>query len=356
MGKQIRLNKKNKNNGERDLCVYRYIDEITGEIMYVGKTNSSLRARIVAHRYEEKFLEHGPYKVEFVELSNKVETDSVEKILINLWKPLLNDKDKVIGLTDNIELDNLNWIPYSEYKGVDASDRQLKNQILEAKNKTKFLKQCIECIRGENFENKFYSNQLYSCNSFALRRVNEANHEEYIEYITLTKPNICNENGRYLYEVQESKIEYLEEYGNQLALEIWLPILRMIKMNEEQELEYSLLLEEIELGETIDDFARNGFEDEYSLEKYSMRFDRIFLNAVDVYRDILGSEIHLGKSNCYVDIDKFGYKDYMNKCKEDTGNRIMCFVQKLDLIEEGFPEYHQKTWEIFDDFESFNSF
>ena len=53
--------------------VYRYVLNDTGEIIYVGKTDASLRQRIEAHLTEPKFRPYiGRWQVEFIKLANSV--------------------------------------------------------------------------------------------------------------------------------------------------------------------------------------------------------------------------------------------------------------------------------------------
>lgn len=101
---------------KREHIVYRYRLKETGEIIYVGKTNSSLKSRIDAHAKEEKFSPYkGKWEIDFIILANFVETDVVEKFLINKWKPVLNDKDCVSYKTNSLSIILPNWQPYSSY-------------------------------------------------------------------------------------------------------------------------------------------------------------------------------------------------------------------------------------------------
>lgn len=101
-----------------EFAVYKYVYE--DRVIYVGKTNASLKARIDAHSREESFKPYMAAKIWYCELSNEVETDSVEKVLINLYKPEINIKDKVPLLTGEVALPDLKWIPYEEYKPLNV--------------------------------------------------------------------------------------------------------------------------------------------------------------------------------------------------------------------------------------------
>ena len=113
--------------------VYRYVLNNTQEIIYVGKTDASLKQRIDAHEVEPKFQPYlGRWRVEFIELANSVETDIVEKFLINSLKPLINEKDCVSGIT-NMCINLPEWHPYSEYEAKMQRNRKEVNRAQVAK-------------------------------------------------------------------------------------------------------------------------------------------------------------------------------------------------------------------------------
>lgn len=102
--------------------VYRYVLNDTQEVIYIGKTDASLKQRIDAHLTEPKFQPYlGRWRVEFIELANNVETDIVEKYLINTLKPVINEKDCVVGLT-NMAIELPEWHPYSEYEELSINE------------------------------------------------------------------------------------------------------------------------------------------------------------------------------------------------------------------------------------------
>lgn len=113
--------------------VYRYVLNDTQEIIYVGKTDASLKQRIDAHEVEPKFQPYlGRWRVEFIELANSVETDIVEKFLINSLKPPINEKDCVSGIT-NMYINLPEWRPYSEYEARLQWNRKEANRAQAAK-------------------------------------------------------------------------------------------------------------------------------------------------------------------------------------------------------------------------------
>lgn len=113
--------------------VYRYVLNDTQEIIYIGKTDASLKQRIDAHEGEPKFQPYlGRWRVEFIELANSVETDIVEKFLINSLKPPINEKDCVSGVT-NMCINLPEWRPYSEYEAKMQRNRKEVNRAQVAK-------------------------------------------------------------------------------------------------------------------------------------------------------------------------------------------------------------------------------
>lgn len=101
---------------KKEYCVYRYTLVSSGEVIYIGKTDASLKARIDAHEREPKFAPYmGLWKIDFIRLANRVETDVVERFLINKLKPAINEKDLEEGLSGSFDISLPEWIPYEEY-------------------------------------------------------------------------------------------------------------------------------------------------------------------------------------------------------------------------------------------------
>lgn len=320
-----------KGKSVRDFCVYRYLKQGSQKVMYVGKTNSSLRARVTAHKYEKQFQDNGPYDVEYIELSNKVETDCIEKFLINKWKPLLNEKDKVDGLTDGLSLESLSWIPYSYYNGVDLTERQKRNLIDEANEKTEFLKLSVCAAMNSESNGLFISQKLYTNNLPLLS-----------EPQCVVSPYIQKTEMGYIYNLLPQVKEELLLNASQIAASIWLPVFRICQMDDKEELEYSLLMEEVDLSDRIDEFAKNGFEDDRSLYRYDMEFDRVSDAAIRTYNPVFAGPPQIN-GRCSVEIDRFGYEEHMNLCKEDTASKILSFTRDLGLTSIVIPDYDQRT-------------
>lgn len=88
--------------------VYKYV--YNEEIIYVGKTDSSLIGRIKNHANEEKFQKYKNAEIYYIELSNSAETKAVEALLINKYKPRLNIVDKYDSISPFLKFDEPEWI------------------------------------------------------------------------------------------------------------------------------------------------------------------------------------------------------------------------------------------------------
>lgn len=322
----------NKNNDFKEFCVYRYLLKGTQTVVYVGKTNSSLRARVTAHKYEKKFQEFGPYDVEYISLSNKVETDCIEKFLINAWKPILNQKDKVDGLTQDISIENLSWIPYSYYNGVSLTEKQRSNLIDKCNEKMEFLKLAVCASMNEESKGMFIAPKFYSETAISLL---DGTYQIVNPYVETT-------NMGYIYHVRPDTKEKLIKTASQIAASIWLPAFRVCKMNDDQELQYLLLTEEMDFAERIDDFAKNGYEDENSLYQYEMVFDKISNHAIETYIRVFSGYPSMNTARCSVEIDRFGYEENMLSCKEHTASKLLSFAASLGLTNIIMPNYEQR--------------
>ena len=94
--------------------VYRYMHP-DYPWLYVGKTDGDLAKRIKTHQtcstdnIERKYLELlNESSIYYIELNSSVQTDYIEKMLIDKYKPLLNKKDKN-GAACKIEITIPKW-------------------------------------------------------------------------------------------------------------------------------------------------------------------------------------------------------------------------------------------------------
>lgn len=69
--------------------IYKYVYH--GEIIYIGKSDSSISDRIIAHETEEKFQKYlKEAEIYYFECKNPAETTIYETALINRYCPVLN--------------------------------------------------------------------------------------------------------------------------------------------------------------------------------------------------------------------------------------------------------------------------
>lgn len=90
-------------------ALYKY--EYQGEIVYIGKTNSSIKQRLAAHSKEPKFQPYLTSDIFVMPLSNSAETDIMEKLLINKYHPKLNAQDNH-EVSTSIQFCEPLWEPY----------------------------------------------------------------------------------------------------------------------------------------------------------------------------------------------------------------------------------------------------
>lgn len=311
----------------RDKAVYRYFLKGTNTIVYVGKTNSSVRARVVAHRYEKKFQDLGEFDIEYVELSNKVETDCVEKFLINLWKPILNDKDNVDGLTKNISVENLKWLPYDDYIGNGLSDRQYEKALSSANNRTNVLLNVVNLMLKDPDAKEYISS---SCNE-------QVEFDFGLEKKRVFEPTVETVGGFFKYTFNQSAIDEVMICAGQILSEIWLPFLQNCKMTDDEELAFSLLMEEYDFAERLEEFANNGFEDEKSISRFEMVFDRVSQQTLEDYKEVFADDPVILRSRCSVYVNSDNFYNNLLLCKEKTGEKVLDLARRLHLTTAFLP-------------------
>lgn len=82
---------------DRGNYVYKYV--WNGDIIYIGKNDTDLVSRILQHRKEQKFKAYLDSKIYYGILKNSSESDMMERLLINKYKPILNVSCKKDGLS-----------------------------------------------------------------------------------------------------------------------------------------------------------------------------------------------------------------------------------------------------------------
>lgn len=82
---------------DRANYVYKYV--WNGDIIYIGKNDTDLVTRISQHSKEHKFKPYLNAEVYYGILKNSSESDMMERLLINKYKPILNVSCKKDGLS-----------------------------------------------------------------------------------------------------------------------------------------------------------------------------------------------------------------------------------------------------------------
>lgn len=183
--------------------VYRYVLNDTQEIIYIGKTDASLKQRIDAHLTEPKFQPYlGRWRVEFIELANSVETDIIEKYLINTLKPAINEKDCVAGVT-NMAIELPEWHPYSEYEELSINERATI-KIEQAKKECKILL----AIANAN-EDTIILSEIFTVPLYFRGKI-----------IELFKKDVCATEKGYKYTLMSGVNEFVKTHLYQICADI----------------------------------------------------------------------------------------------------------------------------------------
>ena len=132
----------------KEHAIYKYVKD--GEIVYIGKTDSSLESRIKSHRKEQKFIKMGNMSIQYFHLKNSTETDIYEKVLINRYQPVLNDVHRNEEYTD-IKLTEPEWLPYKEKEVLEDDKKDKKSEVKRKKKKKKAYKVEQEWNRKDFF-------------------------------------------------------------------------------------------------------------------------------------------------------------------------------------------------------------
>ena len=96
--------------------VYKYTDTASGRVVYVGKTNASLKHRIDAHRTDARFAPYlGSCSVLCAAFPSSSEVDAVEMSLIGELRPVLNTACSTLRLPDELPTDaEIDWELYED--------------------------------------------------------------------------------------------------------------------------------------------------------------------------------------------------------------------------------------------------
>lgn len=112
----------------KEHAVYKYVKD--GKIVYVGKTDSSLKSRVRGHAHEEKFQDYLGADIYYIRLKNPTETTVFEKILINKYRPVLNVVD---NYEDTVDIDFVepDWIKYIDGSNYQKVKEDIEREILD---------------------------------------------------------------------------------------------------------------------------------------------------------------------------------------------------------------------------------
>lgn len=313
------IEKNHKRNFGKEYCVYRYVEDATGKVIYVGKTNCSLRARITAHRYEKEFQNAGDFHVEYINLSNSVETDCVEKFLINKWKPVLNTKDNISGISNIIssELNEIDWIPYKEYEKTYKNPVAVKKLIDDANNKVEFLKSALLYGDDGYFVCPFVDGNLL---------LPFPDGEK-----SIIQKNVSPCFGGYKYILKDGTYKELEKYRYQIEAAVWIPVLLVCPMTDQEEIAFDLINKQMEFGDRIKAFSLSGYEDEHSLYRYNFQSDYPGKEVYKVFRSVFDGFPYIDEDKQTIsgEINPFSYDKGMNASEEKLANNIISLSYRL---------------------------
>lgn len=190
-------------------CIYRYIDKKTKEILYVGKTDTSLENRINQHQSETKF-KNIDAEVEYIELKNNMETRFYEFYFINKWKPVLNTADKYEDELDCDIIHNFEWKLYVP----EVKEKKIKMRISWQEELLKEKQKYIE--EGSYFDLKHIT-------------LNNLSNEAKEIYVFLCKQYLQTENYEVCFDKDSFPYDYDKERTWALLAEIHTHSLKYIR-------------------------------------------------------------------------------------------------------------------------------
>lgn len=198
--------------------LYKFVTCDTNEIIYIGKTNNNLKSRVADHirgkGIDEKFNAYkGNYKVYVTFLPNTVETDILERALINKYKPILNGTDNYEGMSNLIQVEEPQWIEFDKAFPEPEPDHTPKPVKKKQDLRSKDL-----CI-GMVFDKVFYlsNHRTVKKHGKCIDKFFFDTTDEGLEYIKYAI-NLCEKHGTYNDEYHEYIVP--AKYGQQY-LSFW---------------------------------------------------------------------------------------------------------------------------------------
>ena len=280
-------------NKVRDYCIYKYVSLQDGSVLYVGKTDSSLKQRIDAHAKEEKFMPYlGNVEIFYFTLSNRVETDIVEKYLINQLKPALNEKDMEEGLSlSGLKLPK--WEPYSKYESERKKDKEefKRREELAMQNLSLYL----DALDGLPSGGVFYSRILHPTGILPFLG----------ERIQMTEADVFEENtkkGRvYRQHLTENAIRILTEMPHLLEVSIYREIYQ-----ETDEFDGTYPYQKLwDFCDRMTEFMKNRYEAEDSLEQFLLTIPKDAGEIIPFFREAFEGE-WISNDHGYVELNERG--------------------------------------------------
>lgn len=240
---------------KKEHIVYRYCLKETKEVIYVGKTDVSLKSRVDAHEKESKFLPYrGKWYIEYIVLANFVETDVVEKFLINKWKPVLNEKDCVAKVTDYLAIQLPRWQPYENYQHA---------------NKARFSILYAEAVAKEDLIQKLMQNHTtivtHLPNSPFLLP-----YECKLKPYQIIQPEVVYTGHGYQVEASLEWIKLepvVKMYYDRVSFAIWEPVAKCFSFNETDNAQLGILKNAELLAYELEEYYDNRFDQGLGFEK-----------------------------------------------------------------------------------------
>ena len=305
----------------REHYVYKYTNLLTGRIVYIGKTNCSLKARIDAHKREASFLAYSDLYVEFTCLSNEVETDSVEKLLINYYKPRLNTKDKVAKVTEGLALPNLAWHPYEVYlKELETNKFKRREVALKtAQIDTEFLYDCLGCREDGG---KVFSTHLHPNGTLPFGSKNKQ----------ITNKEVVQCGDVFTQTLEPGLLEELLKKENQIMMDIWMPVIQYSNLSENTLKAVNAYEKVLEFASVARWFEYQGYRmDDYS-ELCELKVPSSFKETLMCFGKYVYSEW-----NGLLTIE-WGDEDHnkLNKNIEAVAHQVVVALKSSGIIEYGY--------------------
>lgn len=174
--------------------IYKYV--IDEDIIYIGLSERDLQYRLYEHSIEEKFLPYIPTaKIYYFTVKNKTEMKIMEKLLIDKYTPILNDKDKY-DETINIEFTEPKW---SIYKPRKKQPSQRPKMTIDRAEKEEKLKEKVKnCI----------SRNSLCYEKFIIPLEKRINNKEYLVKDNEIHIPITKEEGESIFEHGYDVVEY----------------------------------------------------------------------------------------------------------------------------------------------------